>query len=158
MAVSKRFIVTKDNITEAITYLEYEKIKGLDFKPKKDKELTDIINVEKMVIINPSLIKKLIDKKCKRSLEKIIKMTAVIYNEDDEDDGDADGNLNFVLGEIAKFRELLKNKYQEYMEEKEYKLLLKKLDIIENEIKLRKIALNMKQTKSYYEDKKSKGR
>lgn len=158
MGVSKRFVVTKDEITNAISYLEYEKLSGFDVKPKGNITIDDMINVEKMVIINPSLIEKLIDKKCKKTLEKILNMTAYIYNE--VDDSDSDEGLNLILNEIAKFKSLLEKKYCEYMKEKKYKLLLKKLEIIENEVKLRKLArdLIIDDNKSLEKEEKRKGR
>lgn len=152
MGVSKRFIVTKKQMEGAITYLEYERIHGVSFKPKKS-EFDDMINVSKVVVINPSLIEKLVDKKCKRTLEKLIKMTGIIYEQDDED---GDTGLSFILNEIEKFRQLLDTKYKEYMEEKEYKLYLKKLEIIENEVKLRKKVIAAR--RNIEPEKKSKGR
>ncbi len=155
MGVSKRFVVTKEQIKGAITYLEYERINGVSFKPKKS-DFEDMINVSKVVVINPSLIEKLVDKKCKRTLEKLIKMTGVIYDQDDED---GDAGLSFILNEIEKFRQLLDSKYKEYMKEKEYKLYLKKLEIIESEVKLRKKVLEKKlESKISMEEKKGKGR
>ena len=65
--------------------------------------------------------------------------------------------MNF-LNEIEKFRQLLDSKYKEYMEEKEYKLYLKKLEIIENEVKLRKNVLEARRSMENIEEKKSKGR
>lgn len=155
MGVSKRFVVTKEQIKGAITYLEYERINGVSFKPKKS-DFEDMINVSKVVVINPSLIEKLVDKKCKRTLEKLIKMTGVIYDQDDED---GDAGLSFILNEIEKFRQLLDSKYKEYMKEKEYKLYLKKLEIIESEVKLRKKVLEKKlESEISMEEKKGKGR
>jgi len=152
MGVSKRFIVTKKQMEGAITYLEYERIHGVSFKPKKS-EFDDMINVSKVVVINPSLIEKLVDKKCKRTLEKLIKMTGIIYEQDDED---GDVGLSFILNEIEKFRQLLDSKYKEYMNAKEYKLYLKKLEIIENEVKLRKKVIESR--RNIEPEKKSKGR
>ena len=154
MGVSKRFIVTKKQMEGAITYLEYERIHGVSFKPKKS-EFDDMINVSKVVVINPSLIEKLVDKKCKRTLEKLIKMTGIIYEQEDED---GDVGLSFILNEMEKFRQLLDSKYKEYMDAKEYKLYLKKLEIIENEVKLRKNVLEARRSIENIEEKKSKGR
>lgn len=155
MGVSKRFVVTKEQIKGAITYLEYERINGVSFKPKKS-DFEDMINVSKVVVINPSLIEKLVNKKCKRTLEKLIKMTGVIYDQEDED---GDAGLSFILNEIEKFRQLLDSKYKEYMKEKEYKLYLKKLEIIESEVKLRKKVLEKKlESEISMEEKKGKGR
>lgn len=153
MEITKRFVVSKDEKTEVVKYSEYEKLKGYDVKPKKDLKIEDMINVNEMVVINPSLIEKLVDKKCKRSLEKILKMLSVIC---DEDNDDSDTDLSFVLSEIEKFKQLIEHKYKEYMKDKEYKLLLKKLGILESEAKLRRLAITNKLKEE--PEKKSKGR
>lgn len=148
--MTKRFVVTKDEQTQTITYKEYDSLKGYDFKPKNKLSKEDIINVDEMVIINPSLIEKLISKKCKKTLERILKLISFIY----DDDETGEESVTIALNEIAKFKELLDTKYKEYMKEKEYKLMLKKLEILENEVKLRKLYLNSKENS----EKKSKGR
>ena len=147
--MTKRFVVTKDENTQTITYKEYDSLKGYDFKPKNKLSKEDIINVDEMVIINPSLIEKLISKKCKKTLERILKLISFIY----DDDETGEESVTLALNEIAKFKELLDTKYKEYMKEKEYKLMLKKLEILENEVKLRKLYLNSKENS----EKKSKG-
>lgn len=153
MAKEIRFVVEKKAKEESITYMEYEKLKGYDVKPKNNIKFEDMINVNKMVIINPSLTKKLVDKKCHRTLEKIIKMLSYIY----EDDSGDDAPLHLVLDEIAKFKSLIIGKYKEYMEEEENKLLLKKLEILEAEVKLR-LNYIYQQNEIYEEKKGKKGR
>ena len=54
-----------------------------------------------------------------------------------DDHDDSGGTCGLILDEIARFRNLLENKYQEYMEEEDFKLTLKKLEIIKNEVELR---------------------
>ena len=114
--------------------MEYEKIKGLKFNPKSNVNFEDMINVDKMIIINESFIKKIIDKKCKIKLESILKMLSIIFESDDES-GEA---MDIALDEIEKFRSTVRNRYKEYMEKEKYDLLLKKIEIVENEIKIRK--------------------
>ena len=114
-----------------------------------------MINVSKVVVINPSLIEKLIDKKCNKQLERIVKLLTTLYN---DTDGDGDTNLGFVLNEIEKFRQLIDSKYKEYMKSENYKTLKKKLDIIEQEVKLRRNILKMKELNSLKTTKKGKGR
>ena len=111
MGTVKKFIVTKEQISGAITYLEYENINGVSFSPKNKKIDSDMINVSKVVVINPSLIEKLIDKKCNKQLERIVKLLTTLYN---DTDGDGDTNLGFVLNEIEKFRQLIDSKYNSY--------------------------------------------
>ena len=150
MEKTKRFDISKNEDTQTITYKEYQNLNGYDFKPKNKLSKEDIINVDEMVIINPSLIKKLISKKCKKTLERNLKMISFIYDEDDT----GEESVELALNEMSKFRNLLETKYKEYMEEKEYKLMIKKIEILENEVKLRKLYLNSKDM----EEKKSKGR
>ena len=62
--MDKRFVVKKDAKTDVITYMEYEKLKGFSVKPKTNVTFEDMINVNEMILINPSLIEKLVSKKC----------------------------------------------------------------------------------------------
>ncbi len=130
----KKFIITKNAKTDQITYMEYEKIKGLNFNPKKNLKFEDMINVNQMIIINPSFIEKIIDRKCKKKLESILKMLSIIFENDDES-GEA---LDIALDELEKFKSIVRNKYAEYMDKKKYDLLIKKIEILESEIKLRR--------------------
>lgn len=146
-----KFIVKKDNQTDVITYMEYENIKGLNIKPKHNKNFEDMINVDEMIIINPSLIQKLIEKKCKKSMERILKMISIIF----EDDSDDDTPFMLALTEIERFKNLLISKYKDYMEEKEYEIQLKKLELIKQEIEERRKYIIEKQLE-YEHTKKGK--
>ncbi len=137
MAVSKRFIVKKEANNDVISYFEYDKLKGYNVHPKKNVSFENMINVNEMVIINPSLITKLVGKKCSRSLEKIIKDMSLLYDDDD----DTDSGISLVLDELERFRTILMNRYREYMKKEEYNLYLKKLEIIKKELELKQQVL-----------------
>lgn len=133
MNEEKRFVVKKDAKSDVITYMEYEKLKGFNVKPKDSLNFEDMINVNEMIIINPTLIEKLIDKKCKRTLEKILTIMTII-----DDDSDDDTPFDLVLDELERFKSLVRGKYKEYMKQEKYKLVMKKIEIIEKELNLRK--------------------
>ena len=133
MGVSKRFVVKKDSKTDVITYMEYEKLKGLKMKPKRNVRFEDMISVNEVVVINPSLIEKLIDKKCSRTFSKIVKMMSLVSDDEDDDTG-----YMLILNEIERFKNLIINKYRSYMEEKEYIILLKKIELLEQEVLVRR--------------------
>ena len=145
----RKFVVKKDSKTDVITYMEYEKLKGFNVRPKKTLNFEDMINVDEMIIINPSLIEKLIDKKCKRTLEKILLMLSVVSEEDSDDETP----FNLILDEVYRLKNLVLNKYKEYMEEENYKILMKKIEIIEKEVQLRKRVLLQEQV---IEERRSK--
>ena len=71
----------------------------------------------------------------------------------DEDDSDDSSNVDIVLDELERFKTLVTNKYEEFMEKEEYKMLLKKIDIIKKELELRK---NVKYQFELNEEKISK--
>ena len=133
MAISRRFVVKKEAHEETITYMEYEKLKGFNVKPKDSLEIEDMINVNEMIVINSGLIEKLVSKKCKRRLEKIILMLSVMY----EDEASDDGTIEMVLDEMEKFKTMLRKKYKDYLKKEEYKLYLKKIEILESEARIR---------------------
>ena len=133
----KRFVVKKDAKTDVITYMEYEKLKGFSVKPKEGTSFEDMINVNEMILINPSLIEKLIFKKCNKAFDKILKMISIVSDDNDDDDS----GYMLILDEITRFKNLLINKYKHYMEEKEYELNIKKLELLEQEKEQRRQAL-----------------
>lgn len=133
MAISRRFVVKKEAHEETITYMEYEKLKGFNVKPKDSLLIEDMINVNEMIVINPGLIEKLVSKKCKRRLEKIILMLSVVYGDEASDDGATE----MVLDEMEKFKTMLRKKYKDYLKKEEYKLYLKKIEILESEARIR---------------------
>lgn len=135
MTINKRFVVKKDSESDVITYMEYEKRKGFRVKPKKTISFEDMINVNEMIVINPSLIRKLISKKCNRSFNKIIKMMKIVI---DSDEDDSDSGYMLIHDEIERFRMLLINKYKAYMDEKEYELNIRKLEMLKQEVDARR--------------------
>ena len=150
MSISKKYGVKKDVKTDVITYMEYDKIDGFRVKPKKTVSFEDMINVNEMIVINPSLIEKLISKKCSKSLKKILKMMTALCDDDDDDSG-----YMLILNEIERLKNLVVNKYKNYMEEKEYDVLLKKLKIIQQEVEYRKNKI-LEMNLSYEDNKRGK--
>ena len=149
MNIEKKFVVKKDIKTDVITYMEYEKLKGLKFKPKSNVNFEDMISVNEMIVINPSLIEKLVSKKCSRTFKKILKMMSLVSDDDD------DSGYMLILDEIERLKNLVINKYKNYMEEKEYDVLLKKLEIIKQEAEYRKNKIS-EMNLSYEDNKRGK--
>lgn len=79
-----------------------------------------------------------------------------ILNDEDTTDGDA----GLVLDEVNKLKGIIINKYKEYMLESEYKTLLTKLILIEEEFKrnYNNKLYNTYGNNIYYEEEFSEGR
>lgn len=155
MGKEQRFLVVKNKDSKDIKYFEYDKISGYNIKPNPNLKFQDAINVNRMILINPSLIEKMVDKKIKRRFDYLINLLSIVY---ENDDGTGDG-LQLALDEAEKFRNELCNKYRQYLKEEKYELLLKKISILEDELYLRmQYIMNMEYFANYEEKKEGKSR
>ena len=155
MGKEQRFLVVKNKDSKDIKYFEYDKISGYNIKPNPKLKFQDAINVNRMILINPSLIEKMVDKKIKRRFDYLINLLSVVY---ENDDGTGDG-LQLALDEAEKFRNELCNKYKQYLKEEKFELLLKKIAILEDELYLRmQYIMNMEYFADYEEKKEGKSR
>lgn len=131
--IDKRYYVVKEKNTNTITYYEYDKREGYDMSPKKSAKIEDAINVNKVVIINPSLAEKVARKKFDIKFRKLVQLLNVIFESDDE----TGASYHEGLDELSKIRLELNNKYRKYLEKEEADILEKKLDLLEMELKNR---------------------
>ncbi|MBR3661386.1 MAG: hypothetical protein IKN63_05785 [Bacilli bacterium] len=150
-----RYLVVKEKNKKTVSYFEYDKLDGYGMIPKnKNIKLRDAINVNKMVIINPSFIEKLINKKINSKIKKLIDLISTIYENDDDDPA---GSLMQALNEVEKFKREMINKYLNYMSKEQVDLLEKKINILETEVMNHAYKLNEQQFSKYensmeYED------
>lgn len=108
-------------------------------------KIEDAINVNKVVIINPSLAEKVAKKKFDLKFRKLLTLLNVIF-ESDDDTGTA---YREGLNEVSKLRMELINKYRKHLEKEEADLMNKKLDILEQELKLRLYYLEQNYQENY---------
>ena len=152
--LDKKYLIVKEKNDPAITYFEYDKMHGYDLSRKKNIKIKDAINVNKVVIINPSLMNKVATKKVNLKFERLLKLLNVIFETDDDSAGTA---YREGLNEISKLRLEAYTKYRKYMEEEEFTLVMKKLDILEQELKLRLYYLEQNYL-NYYENERTEGK
>lgn len=133
MGKEVRYLVVKKKDSKELTYFEYDKLEGYDVTPKKNKPFQDSIQVNKMILINESLIQKMIQKKLNKRFQKLLCDVNLLFESDDE----TGTGLREVLNQLERFKMEVKNKYRKYMEKEELLLLGKKLSILQNEAKLR---------------------
>lgn len=126
------YILVKKQLTNDVVYIDYKKNSGFKVTPL-NKVKYDGIVVNKMIIIKPNFIEKVLKKKIKRQLDVYLQ-----YIVNTIDNGDDDGaNLNIVLDQLDRYKKIVSNKYRHYLEERYIELLLKKLDVLEKEVRLK---------------------
>ena len=143
--LEKKYLITKENNDSSITYFEYDSMEGYDLSPKKNVKIKDAINVNKVVIINPSLMSKVANKQLNLKFKRLLQLITVIF-EDDDTSGAA---YRQGLNEISKLRLEARTKYFKHMKQEEIDIIEKKLDILEQELKLRLYYLEQQYQFSY---------
>ena len=141
------YSVSKTHIADSVL-----RIKGLDgykFKPKNN---IDSLNVSEVTVVDNSLIDTILTIKFDKQFKKVVKIALKVINDEDADEGDT----QFVLDEVELVREILLNKYQKFLSKQKEVLFLKKLRLIENEMRIKQVQI--KQKAIYLEQERSKGR
>lgn len=149
-----RYVIEHKGEEKKLTYHNV-KIVGLSVTPKNNvKDLT--IKADKIILIDPNLCETYIRRRINKKIDKVIKFMIKILNYEDTTDGDA----GLVLDEVNKLKGIIINKYKEYMLESEYKALLTKLILIEEEFKrnYNNKLYNTYGNNIYYEEEFSEGR
>ena len=149
-----RYVIEHKGEEKKLTYHNV-KIVGLSVTPKNNvKDLT--IKADKIILIDTNLCETYIRRRINKKIDKVIKFMIKILNDEDTTDGDA----GLVLDEVNKLKGIIINKYKEYMLESEYKTLLTKLILIEEEFKrnYNNKLYNTYGNNIYYEEEYSEGR
>lgn len=136
MKVQKYYLHKKGNEKEII-YLDYDKLSGFEFNPKS-KLKEDTISVNKMIIIKPSMIEKILRKKIKNKLNLYLKLIIKYIESDTDNDGDT---LREALNDVTRYKSIVEYKYKKYLDKKYYEILMKKIEILEYELNLKLVNI-----------------
>lgn len=123
----KQYLISKKNYNGEVVLINCDKSSGYKFNPKNNYQY-DGIKVNEMVIIKPSLIEKVIKRKIKNKLDFYLKIIIECLDGDDDDD------TRIALGDLERYKKIIKEKYSIYLDEKYMSLLNKKIGVIEKEL------------------------
>lgn len=144
------YLIIKNKDKKSATYF---KVDGYSLNSKnKNIKLKDAINVNKMVIINQSLIDKIINRNIDSKFKKLINLILGIYDTSD----DPAGNMMLALNEVEKFKREVINKYVNYMNKKQLEKLERKIRLLEEEIAKKSYLMNERIDEVEYETRKSR--
>lgn len=149
-----KYVIEKN--TEKMKLIRYDvNMVGLDVTPKNGYKNTSI-KAKKVVIADPQLCESYIKQRINKKINKLVEFMVKLLNDDDSSDDD----VGMALDEINKLKGIIINKYKEYMKMSEYKAMLTKLLLIEEEFKKnynqKKFRIHMQN--SIYEETMSTGR
>lgn len=157
MSINQRFLIVKEKNSKEIKYFDYDKLDGYNLRAKENVHFNDAIDINRMIIINPSFIEKIATKKLNAKFDKLINMMSYVCDMDEEDE--TGEGYRIVLNEANKLKMELFNKYKKHIEETKLELMQKKIEILEGELKLRLDALyNSLEEMEKLEQSKGRGR
>lgn len=131
----KRYFVCRKGNNREIVYIDCDKLKGFGVSPKNNIKYDGII-VNKMVIIKPSMIEKILKRKIKRKLDLYLKLIIKFI---EDDDSSSESTLMEALNDLSKYKSIVEYKYRKYLDDKYFRILSKKIQMLEYELKSRLI-------------------
>lgn len=127
----KKYKLQKSNEKIEISNLD-NNITGFIFTPQNNIAYAGI-EVNSMTVMNNSFIEKILKKKNERKLDHYLEYIINII-ENDSDDSD-DSALREALNSLTRYKDTINYKYRIYLDDTYINLLLKKIALIENELK-----------------------
>ena len=125
---------------------------GYKFKPKTNNQ--KYINVNEVTIVDKKMIDQILSLKFDKAFKRVVSMALTVINDDDADETAAE----VVLGEVELVRQVLLNRYQRFISYEKEQLFLKKLRLIENEMRVKQVAIKQKAIYLENLEEKTQGR
>ena len=138
--MKKHYIIAKSNYDGEVVVIDYNKIDGYKVMPKNDIKYPGV-KINYLIIIKPSFIEKVLKKKVKIKLDYYLKYFIAVI------DDDSDSDSRKALGELERFKETIEYKYRKYLDDKYINLLLKKVSLLEKEIKSKVVYQKLREEK-----------
>jgi hypothetical protein len=135
MAVTSKYFIVKEKNTKDIKHFNYSKLEGYNLVAKKDVHFADAIDINRVIIYNPTFIDKIATKKINVKFNKLINMMQIVCDVGDEDESGE--GYRIALDEANKLKMELLNKYRKFVSEEKLELMIKKIEILEDELRLR---------------------
>jgi hypothetical protein len=130
------YTIVKETYNGEKVYIDYSKLNGFKFTPKNSIKYKGI-KVNTLLVIKPSFIEKLLKKKVKRKLDFYLNYIISLMDNDEEDGT----GLSEAYNDLKRYKSIVEYKYRKYLDQKYINLLLKKIDILEHELKMKMIYL-----------------
>ena len=137
------YICDKDNNEIVYGYIDYNRLHGFKTKPQNNVPYEGV-EVSRLVLVEPSLIENVLKRKTKHKLDAYLSFLFSVIDDDDDDPDD----LELVIDDVTRYKNIIMNKYSKFLDKKYIKQLLKKVGMVELELKNKLEELTKQNTKS----------
>ena len=112
------------------------------------------MSVNSVKIVDKDMIDRILTLKFEKTFKRVVALAMSVI---ESDDSETEESARIVLDEVELIREILLNKYQKFLNQEKEELFLKKLRLIENEMRLKQVQIVAKYN-YLQEEEKTKGR
>ena len=131
------FTIKKIEETYELISFNYP-VKGFSYPLKKNRNNT--WKIKELIIVNPDIISALISHNFDKTFQKIVEL---FFSSNDYDEDSTGTSLMMALDEVAHLRTIIINKYKRYLKKEKEEEFLKKLKVLENELRVKIIDFKL---------------
>lgn len=131
------FTIKKIEETYELISFNYP-VKGFSYPLKKNRNNT--WKIKELIIVNPDIISALISHNFDKKFQKIVEL---FFSSNDYDEDSTGTSLMMALDEVAHLRTIIINKYKRYLKKEKEEEFLKKLKVLENELRVKIIDFKL---------------
>lgn len=146
----KKYVIEKNKFDNKTVQLDSSKIDGFKVTPKNEVAYDGVV-VNSLLLMKPAFIEKILKKKNQRKLECYLQYMIDATESDDE----SPSSISEVLNDLNHYKDIIEYRYRKYLDDKYIDLLLKKVNLLERELKAKLIYTQMNY--AYEEEELSKG-
>ena len=144
------YLINKSHCDDSVVSIK--ELDGYTFKPKQGNG--NYIKVNEVKIVDKVMIEKILSMKFDKSFKQLVALALRVINDEDADED----SVGIVLDEVELVRQILLEKYHKFISYEKEQLFLKKLRIIENEMRVKQIKIKQKAIYLEQQEEKSHGR
>ncbi len=145
------YVIKKKNKNKKIGKFNYEE-EGYLFKPNI--KSNNLIKISNLSLMDKEMTIPILKKKLDKSFRKLASIILSVLNDEDTTSGDC----IMALDEISKEKAIIRNKYKEYLEKQEQEKYLKRIKVLEQEVKEKIVAIRLLEETKEEELEKGRGR
>jgi mannose-6-phosphate isomerase class I len=125
------YICDKDNNEIVYGYIDYNRLNGFKIKPQNTIPYEGV-EVSHLVLVKPELIKQVLKRKTKHQLDAYLAFLLSTLEDDDDDDPET---IELVIDNVTRYKNIILNKYSKFLDKRYINAILRKVGMIENELK-----------------------
>lgn len=151
----RKYVIEKHKYDDKTVKIDNSKIDGFKITPKNEISYDGVV-VNSLLLMKPGFIEKILKKKNQRRLEYYLQY---IINLTESEDGDTNPSvIGEALNDLNHYRDIIEYRYRKYLDDKYVDLLLKKVNLLERELKTKLVYIQMNHEISYNYEEEVKGK